>query len=262
MERALIFFDVDGTILDSSNQVPESAINAICTARANGHICIINTGRPYSHLDPVVKSIGFDGYICSCGQHIIMEDQRILYKRPSTALCQQILQLVRQCGLDVVFEGEDGVWFDHTRPMRTEVQDSIDYFSRRGFDTNQPVDCPDFHFDKFCVWVNPDSNSAQFLKDAAQFATVIDRGDDLLECVLPDCSKETGMRRVMAITGIPAEACYAIGDSTNDLPMLRAVTHSIAMGGAPPEVQAAAEFVTAPVHLDGLAKALSHYGLI
>ena len=262
MGKSLIFFDVDGTILDASTRVPESAVTAIHAARANGHICVINTGRPYSHLDPAVRAIGFDGYICSCGQHIIMNDQCILYRRPSAALCRQMLHLVQKCGLDAVFESEDGVWFHSTCPIRTEVRDSMDYFAQRGFDTAQPVDRSDFRFDKFCVWSNPSSDTALFLGETARFFTIIDRGSDLYECVLPDCSKETGMHQVMALTGIPLEACYAIGDSTNDLPMLRAVPHSIAMGNAPQEVQAAAEFVTAPVHLDGLFRALSRYGLI
>lgn len=33
----IIFFDVDGTLVDYENRIPESAIRAIRTARKNGH---------------------------------------------------------------------------------------------------------------------------------------------------------------------------------------------------------------------------------
>lgn len=262
MERALIFFDVDGTIVDDKGVVPKSTVSAIAAARKKGHICVVNTGRPLSHVLPTVKALGFDGYICSCGQYILMGEQCLLYRHPDTDFSRKMLKLIRACHMDVVFEGEQGIWFDHTRPIRKEVQATIEDFSRRGFDTNLPVDHPDFCFDKFCVWTNPDSDRRLFLETVQEALTVIDRGGDLLECVLPDCSKETGMRRVMEYTGVLEENCYAIGDSANDLPMLRAVPHGIAMGDAPEAVQTAAEYVTASLSMDGLKKALEHYGLI
>ena len=61
--------------------------------------------------------------------------------------------------------------------------------------------------------------------------------------------------------GAAPEDCYAIGDSTNDLPMLQAVPHSIAMGHAPEEVKALASYVTDDIEQDGLAKGLAHFGL-
>ena len=51
-------------------------------------------------------------------------------------------------------------------------------------------------------------------------------------------------------------------DGANDVPMLRCVPHSIAMGNAPDFVKAICEYVTAPLHEDGLARALAHYRLI
>ncbi len=58
--------------------------------------------------------------------------------------------------------------------------------------------------------------------------------------------------------GCRREDCYAIGDSTNDLPMLLKRPHSIAMGHAPEEVKALASYVTDDIEQDGLAKGLAH----
>ena len=54
MDTKLIFFDIDGTILDEhTHTVPLSAINAIKKAQQNGHQCFINTGRPRSTIDKI-----------------------------------------------------------------------------------------------------------------------------------------------------------------------------------------------------------------
>ena len=53
----------------------------------------------------------------------------------------------------------------------------------------------------------------------------------------------------------------AAGDSYNDLPMLKACGFSIAMGSAPGEVKAIADFVAPTVDEDGLAVAINDYVL-
>lgn len=262
MNRTLIFFDIDGTILDDRYHAPESAVSAIRACRENGHICVVNTGRPFSHIEPVVKEIGFDGYVCSCGQHILLGGTSVYYRRLPPAVCRTIVHLVRRCRLDVVLEDEEGIWFDHTRPMCREVQDACSHFAARGFDVERPIDRPDLQFEKFCVWTNRDSDPAPLFAYAEAYGSFIDRGNNLYEFVMHGCSKEFGTNYVIAHTGIPADRCYAIGDSPNDLPMLRAVSHSIAMGNAPQTVKEAAQYVTGDLHQDGIRQALIHYGLI
>ncbi len=262
MEPALIFFDVDGTILDGAYRVPASAVRAIRAARSRGHLCVVNTGRPLSHVEPAVRDIGFDGYICSCGQHVILAGQTVFRRQLPGEVCRRVLELVRAGNLDVVFEVEEGIWFDRTRPLRREVRETFDHFAARGFDVSRPVDREDLQFDKFCVWTGPGGDPEALLRYIGDYCTVIHREGDLLEFVAKGCSKETGIRLVMDRTGIPLARCYAIGDSANDLGMLRMVPHSVAMGHAPREVRAAVEYVTDTLPRDGLQKALRRYGLI
>ena len=55
---------------------------------------------------------------------------------------------------------------------------------------------------------------------------------------------------------------YALGDSGNDLPIMREADVAIAMGNAHDEVKAIADYVTGTVQEDGVATALEHFGLI
>ena len=238
----LIFFDVDGTIITADHHIPSSAVRAIHAAQARGNLCIVNTGRPYAHIEPAVTAIGFDGYICSCGQYILLRDKCLLRDRPDPQLCRAIVELVRRCDLDVVYEAEEGIFFDASRPIQNRyVLKEKEHYAQLGFDVAGDIDAPGFQFDKFCVYPRPDS-------DLEAFTDMVSRHFQIIH-------------RVIQALGAAQEDCYAIGDSTNDLPMLQAVPHSIAMGHAPEQVKAAASYITEEIGRDGLARALAHFGL-
>lgn len=73
--------------------------------------------------------------------------------------------------------------------------------------------------------------------------------------------KSTGIAQVSQTIGVEAADMAAAGDSFNDLPMLHSSGLSIAMGNAPEQVKAAAEFVAPTVEEDGLAYAIREYVL-
>ena len=71
-----------------------------------------------------------------------------------------------------------------------------------------------------------------------------------------DADKGTAVARAAAMAGVDLDNSVAIGDSYNDLPMLRACGLAIAMDGAPGEVLSAAQHVVPSVHVDGLSTAI------
>ena len=71
-----------------------------------------------------------------------------------------------------------------------------------------------------------------------------------------DANKGAAAARAAAMAGVDLDNSVAIGDSYNDLPMLRACGLAIAMDGAPREVLSAAQHVVPSVHVDGLSMAI------
>lgn len=69
-------------------------------------------------------------------------------------------------------------------------------------------------------------------------------------------SKAHGLRLVAERLGVAASEVLAVGDGRNDLEMFQWAGRAVAMGQAPPEVQAAADQVVASVDDDGLADVL------
>ena len=262
MSRKIVFFDIDGTIMDEFGFIPPSAIEAIHAAQARGVKCVVNTGRPYTHIEPFIIDIGFDGYICSCGQLLMMDGREIFRAPVDGAVCGEIVRLAESCRLDAYYEAEEGMRQMLFHEPDENMRIYLDRMIERGFEVWEDPREAGYIFDKFCIWNRQDSTLAPFVDYAERHYSLIDRGRGMFECIMRGYSKATGIERVRKLLGAENGDCYAIGDSGNDLPMLSAVPHSIAMGNAPERVKAAVEHVTDTLHNDGLAKALKHYGLV
>ena len=68
--RKILFIDVDGTLVDYENHLPESAVRAIRAARAAGHRVYICTGRSRAEVYPPLWDIGLDGMIGGNGSYV------------------------------------------------------------------------------------------------------------------------------------------------------------------------------------------------
>jgi Cof subfamily protein (haloacid dehalogenase superfamily) len=74
-----------------------------------------------------------------------------------------------------------------------------------------------------------------------------------LEFVAPGVNKGRAVRWLARRQGIPLEQVMAVGDQLNDLEMVAAVGHGVAMSNAARELHAFARYVAPTVHEEGLA---------
>ncbi len=263
MVQKLVFFDIDGTIItEDTYEIPESTIAAIQKLRSNGHLAFINTGRPYSVIEDKIKGIGFDGYVCSCGSYIRFGDEVLQHSALTPERSSEIKALVREFDLDVVYEALSGVYFDLTRPQCEKALIYKSRFDAIGLDTNISIDSPCFCFDKFIVWTKDGSDLPHFCSALEKDFDYIDRGSGLFEFVPKGFSKATGIKLIIDKMNSELQNCFAIGDSTNDLPMLDYVPNSIAMGNSPKALFERVAFVTKRIDENGVEYALRHFNLI
>ena len=267
MERCILFFDIDGTILteDGTRTIPESTRQAIATARAKGHLVFVNTGRVYLNIEPMIRDLGFDGYVCGCGTNIYYQGTELLRNRLPQDLCRQTVEITRACHMTALFEASDLNAFDSLAKGNAQYDELIAYFSennRRMVD----VESEEFYFDKFTAWYPLNQNIQPFKAFIEGHFDYIDRGIEgdygMCEIIPKGFSKATGIEFLLDYFQISHENSYAFGDSTNDLPMLTYVKHSVAMGGSPKVVRDAVEFVTKSIYEDGLAYAMEQYHLL
>ena len=82
--------------------------------------------------------------------------------------------------------------------------------------------------------------------------------DDNIEILSPLADKGRALGKLCEQLGTTLDRCIAMGDSENDLEMLRAVGMPVAMGNANDEVKSIAKYITATNAEDGVAKAIYH----
>lgn len=260
---SIIFFDIDGTLVTEDERaiIPDSTREAIKKTREKGNITFINSGRTAFNISPRVKELGFDGYICGCGTYIEYSGDVILSSTIEKKKCREIAELMRECNVTPVYEHSEGYFFDDKAPMTDGLKYFMEVFVDSGIDVTGRVEDNNFGFDKFVIWVNPKSDMEKFRKEIGKDFSIIDRGDGFFENVPLGFSKATGIQHILNKLNIPMANAYAIGDSANDLPMLEAVPNSIAMGGAE-VIYPYVSYITTPIEENGIANALSHFGLI
>lgn len=261
MSRKIIFFDIDGTLMEDgpSHFVPDSTYEALRLAREAGHLLYVNTGRPVINVDADVRVLGFDGYICGCGTYIELDGKELLYHTTPKDICLEMVQLIRDTDCAPLFERRNAFFFDPVTRELPFIKEIRDTFRMQEKNVWRSVNDPDFSFDKFVIAYDERSDLAAFKKGIAPYFAYIDRGWGFGEMAPLGYSKRTGMEFVLKHHGMQKADAYAIGDSLNDLPMFEGAGTGIAMGNGDKLIPFA-DYVTADLWHDGIYQALEHFG--
>lgn len=257
MSRKIAFFDIDGTIVsdDSRHTILQSTRNAIKKFRDNGNLAFINTGRTYFNIEEFIRSIGFDGYICGCGTHIVMNEKEIFYHTVPKEKCLEIRDILRKADTIPLYERKDTFFVDGQCRKNAAMKSLMAVYRSQGKDIEHDCISDDFSFDKFCIWYDEKSDIDFFNKEVSPDFDIIDRENNFYEVVPKGYSKGTGIEKLLEIIGGDIKDTVAFGDSLNDLPMIEKAALGVCIGShnllAPHADLVADEFYD-----DGLAKVL------
>ena len=258
----IIFFDIDGTLISGgSSLMSESAKEAIRIARANGHICMINTGRTKRLVgEDVTGQVEFDGLLLGCGTEIEYQGKSLMHKTLTLEESGRILDAMKKYHVDGVLEGHDEdfaprgdeVYTDAFRGMAAEIEERkyATYAQALG------------KYDKVFVCAETPAGMDGMKKDLSDILDFIEREHGFYELVPKGYSKATAIYYIAEHLNIAMEDTVAIGDSNNDLPMLKCAHTSIAMGNSSPQVLEIADYVTTDVDKDGIWNALKWLGVL
>lgn len=266
-----VFLDIDGTIRDFDGTIADSTISAIHQARRNGHQVFISSGRPVSMIEKRITDIGFDGIIACSGGYVVYEGQCLCHLFfPRQTFLDFTRYMKEKHGITKV-ETDHGGYIDKADLPMHEA------FNRR---MEQKLGLKREHHEKTMLYESADE--VENVEKMIVFSDDLSKEDlrrdwpDLqivslsfpsvagcaLEITDQGVNKAHGIRRIMEAGGFLQQDTIAIGDSENDLDMIRYAGTGVAMGNADDQVKQHADYVTAPIGADGIRQAFLHLGLI
>ena len=250
----------DGIAINSGFLNGLASKEAIKKAKENGHLVFINTGRTFSGIPKTITELNFDGYVCGCGTHIYFQGKKIKESVIPNDQCVETVKILRKYQVYAFYEADQGIYFDFSYPNPfLEMGKKI--FGTQGKSIDEIIEDQTKTFDKCLISLKENPAADSVMEYFRQHYYCISRGDDVWEMTQKSCNKVTGIQEVWAYLGADLEDCLAVGDSENDLDMLKAVKNSIAMGNARPSILPYCSYVTADILDDGMYHALQHYDI-
>lgn len=272
----IVFLDVDGTITNYENVIPESAKDAIRAARACGHRVYMCTGRSKAENPPEVWDIGFDGMIGGNGSYVEDDGEVVMHQLITAEQCRHIVDWLHRRGLEFYLESNNGLFAsEHFLEASQPVMHQ--YAARKG------TYVPDSEQMEMHGMVyggelyRDDLNKVSFILSSYQdHLDSVEEFPDL-KCGTWGGAGETALFGDMGVKGIDKahavrvlvehlgarmDDTVAMGDAKVDIPMFECCAASVCMGSGGEEAKAAADYVTDAVDDDGLWNAFKHLGLI
>ena len=260
----LLFFDIDGTLIDSSHRLPASVPPALEAASRNGHLLVINTGRTLCNMDHRLDSLPIDGFIMGCGTRVIWHGRTLTSMEYDLSDSLRLLSVFRSMAVPTVYECDTAMYFDPVAPETPFLSSLTAWARNHGIYREISESDPEFRAVKMLCHTEKAAIDELVSRTGSIGLpyTAIDRENDIWEIIPSGITKATGMDYLCDYLGIPNTDCFAFGDSRNDLAMLTHVPNSIAMGNSPQDVRDLCAYVTSRPEEDGIEKALRHFHLI
>lgn len=251
----LIFFDIDGTLIDETHLMSESTKEAIQRARANGHICMINTGRSLKLVgEDITGQTEFDGLALGCGTMLIYRGKVLMQRTFDEEASRRIIDGLRRHHIDAVLEGSENNFNDSTENIFSkEFEKFISRFDKQNYGSYEDAVG---HFDKFYAYAENREYMDAFRAEFEKELDFVDREKDYFEIMPKGCSKASAIEFMAEYLNISMNQTVAIGDCSNDAPMIERAHIGIAMGNATEDIKQMADFITTDVDKDGIANAL------
>lgn len=271
----LIALDLDGTLFNSQSQISAHNIDTIKKANEAGATVVISTGRPYSGLPfEQLKGSGIRFAITTNGSAIYeIESGKCLFEE---AMDEDIILpildflLTKNIHMDAFIGGKGytpvqcvaaGQKLANPPALKhyilnTRVRvDNLPLFIHE----NQ------LKVQKMTLNFYPEGDIFKDREEVRKYlesnpaVTTVSGGYNNLEFTRADVNKGVGLQKMAQLLDIPVAQTMAVGDTENDLAIIRAAGVGVAMGNATAAVKSAADYITTSNDEDGVAAAIAHF---
>ena len=268
MDYKLIAIDMDGTLLNSNNEVSDRTRRAILMAGDRGVHIILATGRLLNSAIKYSTRIDLKRPIISSnGAVIVDENEKVIFERRiDKEQIEMITHIAEKNNVYYHFYGRDSFYSNQY------VEDIIEFYNPAGVSEEEKIKFnlyknigevlkEDVGIYKF-IFIDNDRKKLYKLREELKKVENINTSSSWVnnvELMGKDVSKGNSLSYLCEKLSIPREQVIAIGDNENDLSMLNFAGLGVSMGNANEKVRSLADIITSTNDEDGVAKIIEKY---
>jgi len=253
--QAVVFFDLDGTLMQDDKTVAPSSVAAIHQLKANHVLPVIATGRNVFEVADIMRQTGIDSIVSANGSYVQYEGHFLTAHELDKGLLEDITHYANQHQDALAYYNDAGFALSH--------RDALTVANYRSLGQKAIVR-PDFFLREhihFLLTFDP-SSAAKYQWRYHGYLRFVRNNPRALDTMAWGVSKATGIREILVKAGLTNVPTYAFGDAANDLEMFKLVDKPIAMGNGLANVKSLAAYITTDNMHDGIKNGLAHFDLI
>ncbi|TXK77561.1 Cof-type HAD-IIB family hydrolase [Paenibacillus sp. N3.4] len=237
----LIALDMDGTLLNEEKKISAENQEAIRQATQAGKIVMMSTGRGAVSAMPYIKELGLTG-------PLVVVNGSEVWERPDKLLRRTLLPAETVRSLHALAVEHDSWWWAY----------SVEGIFNRESET---FDIDGQEWLKFGYFSENSEKLTSIRTIVEGWGTleITNSHPSNIELNPLGINKATGVEAVCKLLGIEMSEVIAMGDSENDIAMIRESGLGVAMGNAQDEVKRIADITTLSNEEHGVAEIIYGY---
>ena len=273
MKYKLIAIDMDGTLLNSKNQISERNLSVLHRAVAEGLYVVLSTGRILRSAIYYAKSINLNNPIIACNGAIAIsegEEDIIFEKKMGMDVSKKVIQLAEENNMYYHFYDRDTFYTKELNGKNEQYYNSIeDSLKSQGINLEilkEPeqtleIERPDIY--KF-VFMEDDKDKLLDFREQLnniEGINISSSWHNNVEIMKEGVSKGSGLEYLCKTLNIEKSQVVAIGDNENDIPMLQIAGLAVAMANGDDTIKKHSHVITDTNNEDGVAKVIEKHVL-
>ncbi|HOV80768.1 MAG TPA: Cof-type HAD-IIB family hydrolase [Bacillota bacterium] len=263
-EIKMVAVDLDDTLLSGELRLTGRVKEAVAAARAAGVKFTISTGRMFRSAAVFAQELQIDIPLITYQGALVknsLSGETLLYRPLPLVYAREIITRVKRSGCHL------NCYLDDRLLVEKHTSESIRYASFSGVEAEPVGDFLEF-FDRDPIKVLAISEEPLLDRLSAELKPayegkvhIVKSKPHFLEFSHPLATKGDALAFLAGCYGIGREEIMAVGDSYNDLEMIRYAGLGVAVANARDDVKKEADYVTSATYGDGVVEALEKFVL-
>ncbi len=265
LKYRMVASDFDDTMVDDTQIIDEATKKAVAAYIAKGGRFVLCTGRMISSILPYARELGLHGEVVGYQGTVIADIDSGKFLEEDSVPFETALKLIE-------FAEERGIYYQYYYKDTFVIEKESDVSREYAKYAIMPPLVTGINTKEYLIANRISPTKLLYIADAEAVRALIKEinarfGDEVLantskkfvvELVKKGIDKGVAMKKLGEKYGIPAEETICIGDSLNDLAMLKYAGLSVAVENASDEAKAAADVICPACNAGGVAWVLNN----